>query len=101
MLDGIGMPCHSLLAIVCHDFIERNAPKNFRWYSESILPLPWTQADWQSEVEVFGYISLYRHTRNFAKTDSLTWCFDKARLMGRHVIFGGNINRTQQTGLHG
>jgi hypothetical protein len=31
MLDGIGIPCHSLVVIVCHDFIERNAPKNFWW----------------------------------------------------------------------
>lgn len=27
MLDGIGMPCNSLLIIICHDIIERNAPK--------------------------------------------------------------------------
>lgn len=26
-LDGIGMPCQSLLVIVCCVFIERNAPK--------------------------------------------------------------------------
>jgi hypothetical protein len=29
MLGGIGMPCHSFLVIIGHDFIERNAPKNF------------------------------------------------------------------------
>jgi hypothetical protein len=28
-LDGIGTPYYSLLVIVCLDFIERNAPKNF------------------------------------------------------------------------
>jgi hypothetical protein len=26
-LCGIGSPCHSLLVIICHDFIERNATK--------------------------------------------------------------------------
>jgi hypothetical protein len=26
-LDGIGMPCHSSLVIICCDFIERNALK--------------------------------------------------------------------------
>ena len=61
-VDGIGMSCHFLMAIVCHDFIERNAPKNFRWYSESILPLPWTQADWQSELK-FLDISAYTDTQ--------------------------------------
>jgi hypothetical protein len=25
--DGIDKPCHSLLVIICCDFIERNAPK--------------------------------------------------------------------------
>jgi hypothetical protein len=28
-LCGIGSPCHSLLVIVFHGFIKRNAPKNF------------------------------------------------------------------------
>lgn len=32
-LYGIGSPCHSLLVIVCHDFIEKNAPKYFWWCS--------------------------------------------------------------------
>ena len=27
MLDGIGMPYHCLLVIICHDSIERNTPK--------------------------------------------------------------------------
>lgn len=36
ILRGIGSPCHFLLIIVCHDFVESNAPKNslsckFRW----------------------------------------------------------------------
>jgi hypothetical protein len=57
MLDGIGMPCHSLLAIVCLDFIERNAPKNFWWCSGGFLLLLRTWVDWQSEVEVSGYVS--------------------------------------------
>jgi hypothetical protein len=49
MLDGIGTPCHSLLVTVCCDFIKRNAPKNW-WYSGGFLPLPQTQANWQSDV---------------------------------------------------
>jgi hypothetical protein len=27
MLCGIGLPCHSLLVITFHDFVERNATK--------------------------------------------------------------------------
>lgn len=46
-LGGIGMPYHSLV-IICHDFIQRNAPKNFWWYSDGFLPLPRIRADWQS-----------------------------------------------------
>ena len=32
----------SALTIICHDFIERNAPKNF-WYSSGFLELPQTR----------------------------------------------------------
>ena len=38
----------ALLIIACHDFINRNAPKYFQQFSRGFLPLPWTQADWQS-----------------------------------------------------
>ena len=51
--SGIGSPCWSslmtllhwftllsLLIIACHDFIERNTPKNFSWCSGCFLPLP-------------------------------------------------------------
>ena len=31
----------SLLIIICHDFVERNAPKNFWWYFRGFLPLLW------------------------------------------------------------
>jgi hypothetical protein len=29
MLCGIGWTCHCLLVIICHDLIERNAPRKF------------------------------------------------------------------------
>jgi hypothetical protein len=47
-LGGIGMSHNSLLVIICHDFIERNAQKYFWRCSGSFLVLLWTQADWQS-----------------------------------------------------
>ena len=47
-MSGIGSPCHSLLIIVCHDFIERNAPKNFWWCFSGFLPFPQVQDNWQS-----------------------------------------------------
>lgn len=47
-LYGIGLPCHTLLVIVCHDFIERNTPKNLWWRCSGFLPLLWTLADRQS-----------------------------------------------------
>jgi len=54
---GIGKPCHSLLVTVYRDFIERNAPKDFWWYSSGFLLLPQTWADWLNEVEFSGYVS--------------------------------------------
>jgi hypothetical protein len=36
-LDGISMPGHSLMVIVCHDFIERNAPKKKKKPSGGVL----------------------------------------------------------------
>jgi hypothetical protein len=50
MLGGIGMPYHSLLVMVCFDFIERNAPKNLLWYSSGFLPFLLTWTNWQSLV---------------------------------------------------
>jgi hypothetical protein len=44
MLYGIGWPYHSLLVIICHDFIERNTPKN-RWWSGGFLKLPFFWMD--------------------------------------------------------
>jgi hypothetical protein len=53
-LDGIGTPCHSLLAIICHDFIEMYQ-KIFWWYSGGcFLPFLWTQANWWSLVVSSG-----------------------------------------------
>jgi hypothetical protein len=46
MMDGIGMTYQSFLANVFHGFIEKNASKNFWWYSSSFLLLPWTLSDW-------------------------------------------------------
>jgi hypothetical protein len=41
MLGGIGTPCHSLLVIICHDFIERNSPKKllvmFQWLLDTSI----------------------------------------------------------------
>ena len=48
---SIGSSCHSLLTIVCCDFVKRSAPKNFWWF----LSLPWTQADQQNLVVSSGY----------------------------------------------
>lgn len=45
-LGGIGTPYHSLLVIVCHDFIEKNTPKNFCWCSSAFLPLQRSWANW-------------------------------------------------------
>lgn len=70
---GIGSACHSLLGfvglcwrwslittlwhwftlplspiIICCDFVEKNSPKNFSWYSGSFLLLLQTQPSWQS-----------------------------------------------------
>jgi hypothetical protein len=56
MLNGIGMPCHSLMVIICCDFIKRNTPKIFLMVFWWLLGTPWTQANWQSEVEVYGYV---------------------------------------------
>lgn len=39
---------HSLLAIVCHGFMERNSSKNFCSCSSSFLMLSQTWANWQS-----------------------------------------------------
>lgn len=44
ILCGISSPCHSLLVIVCCNFLEKNAPKNFWWCSNSFLHHPWTWA---------------------------------------------------------
>ena len=44
MLCSFGSPCYSLTVIICHDFLERNAQKNFWWCSSSFLLLLWTQA---------------------------------------------------------
>jgi hypothetical protein len=52
-LDGIGMPWHSLLVIVCQDFIERNAPKKS---SGGVLLLLKIQANWQSQVKLSVYV---------------------------------------------
>jgi hypothetical protein len=41
----ISSPCHSLLVILCPDFVEKNKPKNLWWCSGGFLPLPWTQAN--------------------------------------------------------
>jgi hypothetical protein len=54
MLCGIGTPYHSLLVIICLDFIERNAPKNFWWSSCGFLLLQMTRADWQNLVGFFS-----------------------------------------------
>jgi hypothetical protein len=63
-LDGICMPCHSFMFILCHGFIEKkNTPKNFLWWSDGFLPFLQTQADGQSGI------SWCR----------LKWCFAEAR----------------------
>lgn len=36
----------SLLATICHNFLEKSTPKNY--CSRSFFPLPWTWADWKS-----------------------------------------------------
>ena len=46
----------SLLNSICHDFVERNIPKQFSWYSSCLLPCPLTQADW--EPRGFFWINL-------------------------------------------
>jgi hypothetical protein len=38
-LRGIGSPCHSLLVIVCPDFIERNATKNLLVVFQQLLAI--------------------------------------------------------------
>lgn len=70
LLCGIGPPCHSLLVIVCHDFIEKNATKvtNFcRWFSVCFLSLPPTMADWQSLVVSSGSNCCCRFTDGVCK----------------------------------
>ena len=44
----------SSLIIICHDFIERNTPKNVWWYSGGFLLLLKTWADCQSLLASFG-----------------------------------------------
>jgi hypothetical protein len=56
MLDGIGMPYHCLLIIICRDSIERSIPKCW-WCSGGFLLLSQTWAIWQNDVEGSGSIS--------------------------------------------
>jgi hypothetical protein len=44
----------SSLNIICHDFIERNAPKDFSWHSGGFMPLSQTRAKSQSLVVSTG-----------------------------------------------
>ena len=53
MLDDTGTPYHSLLVIVHHDFIERNAPKS----SGGFLPFQ-CESDWQSLMVSSGLTCL-------------------------------------------
>lgn len=52
--------CQSFMAIICHDFIERNTPK-ILWNLLDISMHPNTPANWQSNV---------RLTWSFEKRDS-------------------------------
>ena len=67
-MDGIGTSCHSLMVILCHDFIERNALKHFWWCSGGFLQLPQTWANWQSNV-------------NWSR---LTWSFANSNIFTTH-----------------
>ena len=53
MLCGIGSPCLLLLMFICHDFVERNAPKNFWRCPGFFLLLQRTCADWQKFLVYF------------------------------------------------
>ena len=66
--------------------IKRNIPKDFWWCSSGFLLFLWTRADWQSKMELSGYINWLR----------LMWHFAKARPVGGHVMIRGRINRTQR-----
>ena len=99
MLGGVGMLYHCLLVTVCHVSTKRNRPKNFWWCSGSFLLLPWTQANWQTEVKVSGYVSWYRLTWSFTKANSSEVLLRQdpweVRPVGGHVMFRRSINRTQ------
>ena len=41
----IGSPYSALLVFACCDFIDRNAPQNFLWYSSCFLLLLWPHAN--------------------------------------------------------
>ena len=48
--DGIAIPYWSLFVTTLQKEMHQKT-------SGSFLPLPWTWADWPSEVEVSGYVS--------------------------------------------
>lgn len=91
---------HCLLVISCHESIESHTPKTW-WCSGSFVLLPQIWAAWQNEVEVSRYVSWYRLTWSFVKTD-LYGIFLRqdpwgAKPNGGHMMFRGSKNRIQWT----
>lgn len=87
------------VSMIAGELILASAHSSIRWPGQSSVgesegepggwpaQLPSRVLNWPTEVEVSGYV----------KRCKLMWCFAEARAMGRHVMLGKCINRTQWT----